>query len=912
MMMKEKIYRESMNFKLLSTAQLKNVFPEWENMINRIENYHQWLENVDLDKNDLMNKQYNLMYENVYSILGGRGAGKTSVIFTLRKYIEEYYPSDIVLPIVMPEVIPEGSDTLGWILASMESLVKELSSSMREKHQRSNDIFYDCKNRDNSLRTIYDEVKELCYSRQMKVGGNSFSEEIRNNERKNQSGYALSRKISEFWIRLIDTIKEVNGGREYKQKEPLIYLIFDDVDLSPERALEICSTITKYLSHPNLIIIMTADEELFYDVILDSITYKMRNLEEYFKMCEFSIKQKECDSYCNKLSDTASLYMGKIMPVSSRYMLKTFEECSEKQGFLLDGREEKQQDLEHFLREMVNNLIRRDYRSNRRQMNNRNFLYYQGNFVSAYLMFFGNTSRQIADASLVIKNFFEELSSMNRLKDYPEKYKKEYLKERVRGFVVDILRTRGTYWGNNDDIIQISKNLIVTKRGTADIYIEYAYLQQLFYDEFKEVRESRNQYEDMIKDNIQENRSEERSIIKKNISLFMLMFFTENILLLMNPLLMEFGMYGQRNRVHGHRYLVKGLDAMLAMESNEESLIRCDTESGNLSGFLYNYQNVLENYSMFIPFDRYNIADIRSYLYMLNKKESMEAKDLEKWYWESPKWFRTIVPMIWFAYKRTFLIDRRFYVENIKPLDKIPVYGRTVSKFLIKIEEVLRDIICGDEKETIGIIGREGEYAKELAQIRDDIARLYMEVENYEVLDKEKVYDSIQFISQQSVDFEIKLMAEETERKLEKKGDRVCLLSKNNMDSFFKSIERKDRRMQQSDYKKIWGEEETWGGILDKASTIKVNIDMSMADKNREELMQMQRQYIAIFKRLVAERLSSDEYFLELREIPNAGLFETIKKVYEGEESSNSIFSWDLKQIIREDTENYIKYIKNL
>lgn len=912
MMMKEKIYRESMNFKLLSTAQLKNVFPEWENMINRIENYHQWLENVDLDKNDLMNKQYNLMYENVYSILGGRGAGKTSVIFTLRKYIEEYYPSDIVLPIVMPEVIPEGSDTLGWILASLESLVKELSSSMREKHQRSNDIFYDCKNRDNSLRTIYDEVKELCYSRQMKVGGNSFSEEIRNNERKNQSGYELSRKISEFWIRLIDTIKEVNRGKEYKQKEPLIYLIFDDVDLSPERALEICSTITKYLSHPNLIIIMTADEELFYDVILDSITYKMRNLEEYFKMCEFSIKQKECDSYCNKLSDTASLYMGKIMPVSSRYMLKTFEECSEKQGFLLDGREEKQQDLEHFLREMVNNLIRRGYRSNRRQMNNRNFLYYQGNFVSAYLMFFGNTSRQIADASLVIKNFFEELSSMNRLKDYPEKYKKEYLKERVRGFVVDILRTRGTYWGNNDDIIQISKNLIVTKRGTADIYIEYAYLQQLFYDEFKEVRESRNQYEDMIKDNIQENRSEERSIIKKNISLFMLMFFTENILLLMNPLLMEFGMYGQRNRVHGHRYLVKGLDAMLAMESNEESLIRCDTESGNLSGFLYNYQNVLENYSMFIPFDRYNIADIRSYLYMLNKKESMEAKDLEKWYWESPKWFRTIVPMIWFAYKRTFLIDRRFYVENIKPLDKIPVYGRTVSKFLIEIEEVLRDIICGDEKETIGIIGREGEYAKELAQIRDDIARLYMEVENYEVLDKEKVYDSIQFISQQSVDFEIKLMAEEIERKLEKKGDRVCLLSKNNMDSFFKSIERKDRRMQQSDYKKIWGEEETWGGILDKASTIKVNIDMSMADKNSEELMRMQRQYITIFKKLVAERLSSDEYFLELREIPNAGLFETIKKVYEGEESSNSIFSWDLKQIIREDTENYIKYIKNL
>mgnify|MGYP000323329998 FL=1 len=126
-----------------------------------------------------------------------------------------------------------------------------------------------------------------------------------------------------------------------QDEEPLIYLIFDDVDLNPERALEICSAIIKYLSHPNLIIIMTADEELFYDVILNSMTYKMRNLAEYFKMGNSIVNGEECEKYCKKLRDTSSLYMGKIMPVSSRYTLKTFEECSQKQAFLLEDSEGK-------------------------------------------------------------------------------------------------------------------------------------------------------------------------------------------------------------------------------------------------------------------------------------------------------------------------------------------------------------------------------------------------------------------------------------------------------------------------------------------------------------------------------------------------------------------------------------------
>lgn len=237
--MREKIYRESMNFKVLSEGQLENIFPEWKELLNRIDNYRRWLEKVDLDRNSLVEEQYNLMYENVYSILGGRGSGKTSAIFTLRNFIKKAHPADKVLPIVMPEVIPEEGETLGWILASLESVVKQLSEDIKAKKQRDRNIFYDCKNED-TLIDIYNEVKELCYSRSMKTGGESFSEEVRKSERKSQSGYELSRKISEFWLKLVDTIKKIES-ESLNGDEPLIYLIFDDVDLNPEKALEICS-----------------------------------------------------------------------------------------------------------------------------------------------------------------------------------------------------------------------------------------------------------------------------------------------------------------------------------------------------------------------------------------------------------------------------------------------------------------------------------------------------------------------------------------------------------------------------------------------------------------------------------------------------------------------------------------------
>ena len=68
------------------------------------------------------------MYDNVFSIMGKRGTGKTSVVFTLQNMILEKYGrcyNDVVLPLIIPEAIPDNCTVLGWILAIVKEEVKK-------------------------------------------------------------------------------------------------------------------------------------------------------------------------------------------------------------------------------------------------------------------------------------------------------------------------------------------------------------------------------------------------------------------------------------------------------------------------------------------------------------------------------------------------------------------------------------------------------------------------------------------------------------------------------------------------------------------------------------------------------------------------------------------------------------------
>ena len=82
------IPRHKMGFKLLGKEQINNMFPEWNVMLNKIEIHRQQLSHLDVNFKKA-DSQYNLMYDNIFSIFGKRGSGKTSAIFTLKAYLKD-------------------------------------------------------------------------------------------------------------------------------------------------------------------------------------------------------------------------------------------------------------------------------------------------------------------------------------------------------------------------------------------------------------------------------------------------------------------------------------------------------------------------------------------------------------------------------------------------------------------------------------------------------------------------------------------------------------------------------------------------------------------------------------------------------------------------------------------------------
>ncbi|MGE9883906.1 hypothetical protein, partial [Blautia obeum] len=78
-------------FKILKDEQLSNIFPTYQMLFDKIRYHREKLNEHERIKG--LDSQYNLMYDNIYSIMGKRGSGKTSVIFTLKKKIEMDYPS---------------------------------------------------------------------------------------------------------------------------------------------------------------------------------------------------------------------------------------------------------------------------------------------------------------------------------------------------------------------------------------------------------------------------------------------------------------------------------------------------------------------------------------------------------------------------------------------------------------------------------------------------------------------------------------------------------------------------------------------------------------------------------------------------------------------------------------------------
>lgn len=542
--------------KILNDVQMKNVFPDYTDVISRIEEHRKWL--VEHQMQQFQQYQYNLMYDNVISIFGKRGTGKTSVAFTLHKKLEEdaRHSYDIVLPIIIPEVIPADGSALGWLLAIVKDQILEFEQVLERQLAKPGDeigtdrFWENCKYHQAGkqgfrLSEELDRLVELFHSAKYNPANElSYNIAVGNSVKQSQNYYEFAKAIVTFWDHWVSAIRELYKAQQNSREEiaPLIYFVFDDVDLAPQKVDELLSIIIKYLSHPNIIVITTADEEMFLEVIEERLNRDIGRLPKEWRHYLKSIDMNENDwgyplegpeevrsnESGELICKTARRYLGKVMPTSTRYYLKEFNTVEEKRRFHLD----EGMGLWEGICSQVDRLLVFSASAN--------FLTENQTDRDYYLNFLGSTSRQVGNAYIGIRDFIdcliEKIQSCGGKTAQNTGNKMQYTEEIYNNtwrFLHISINSNHDLAEKIEDVERFINEVFWLEHNQWRLYINYAYI-----DEY--LRKTAAIY----------SRAEQ---VKTAFQLYSLFHFAENIFVMLESCTEE-GITGRR-KIHGLSYL---------------------------------------------------------------------------------------------------------------------------------------------------------------------------------------------------------------------------------------------------------------------------------------------------------------------------------------------------------------------
>lgn len=687
--------------KILSDTQLKNILPTYNNIMEKIEVCRR-VANDRLDTENDENKkrryQDNLMYDNVFSVLGKRGTGKTSVAFTLQKKIEEIGHSeyDVVLPLIIPEVIPENCTVLGWILAIVKEEMEVLEENIHEEERktggeqnRSRYRYSGERTSEKSLVAKLDEISQMFFAGSYNPSNEeSYYRAIGYSVQQAGDYYRFAKEISDLWGRWIKRIREYYKLKEGDKRTicPMIYFIFDDVDLAPEKIDELLSVIIKYLSHPNIIVITTADERLFLEVIEKQLDQKIgripgewreylnHNQEYPFAVIDTEEKRRKKD-FEDVVNQTAAMYLGKVLPPSTRYYLRLFQTAKQKENFYVRDGETLGNAISRQISELISCIDGK----------HSNFMVVNNALINFYLKFIGDTSRQISNVYVVLSELVCNLKKIaaNMKKDNTD-IDNVYIEEQInelyqecRYFLRVTLNSNHNLTRTIENIDEFVDEVFLPEYNQWQLYINYLYI---------------NEY---VEDNavIGNGSEEEERAVKVEVALqlYSLFAFLENMLLLMEDVFPK-GITG-RKKVHAISFMAEYIQGT-AFENRH--IFREDLPAND---FFEHYNNLLDRLKSIVSDEK--VSDRKfsmEYFYNLRKYE-LDRKsngrrdssfpnraEVGRSARNNPKWFNQLVRMLTMVYGNAYLFAKDDMADCLTFKDK-----KCLVRYQRKICSVLQE-----------------------------------------------------------------------------------------------------------------------------------------------------------------------------------------------------------------------------
>lgn len=674
--------------KILTETQLENVLPTYENFFHKVDVCREAAQR-ESEMNEKRHYQYNFMYDNVLSFLGKRGTGKTSVAFTLRKMIKEKYEKkhcDVVLPLIIPEVIPSNCTVLGWILAIVGEEITQLEDQITdlEKGEKNESCWSKCRYSEgmNGEEKLTIKLERLCqrfYAGSYDPSNeSSYYKVIDYSVRQAVDYYNFGKGIAEIWDGWIDRIKylyELKARKENETKKnekaticPMIYFIFDDVDLAPEKIEELLSVIIKYLSHPNIMVLTTADESLFLEVIEKSLDKKIGRLPGEWRHYLMQNAQTPYAHWRHNLSEdnseqedlvykTARMYLGKVLPTSTRYYLCMFNTAQQKENFCLEDGINLGIAVQNEIRLLINCCYRK-------RVNN--FMLSNDKVVNFYLKFFGNTSRQIGNVYIALQELIETLKSISirvQKGTLSEERALQKVYQNIRNFLSIAITANHDLAKVVEQIDGFVDEIYMWEYNQWRLYINYIYLN------------------DFLKKKLSEESMQKK--VQISMALYALLVFVENILLIV-----EYSFPNgitKRRTTHAVVYLTEYISTSVF---SEQKLFRDDLHPDE---FFAHYSNILDRLESIVDNKEKGARFHMEYLYSFREysyKRPPKRDEVAKIFKSNPKWFGQLTAMLTMVYGNAYLITADDVEECMVSFDNIYLTG-----YQTRIDRILKSNI---------------------------------------------------------------------------------------------------------------------------------------------------------------------------------------------------------------------------
>lgn len=661
--------------KILTESQMRMGLPLYDTLLNKIERIRD--EATLVDRSMLLRQSIeNLKYDQIFSILGGRGAGKTSVLMTLRHELEQK-EHNVIFPIIMPELIEDDENIVSWIISAMKENLEQVEKTIANFGYKNNSVEYQefCKerklfdrcafNRQNRLRQLLNELTNAYYATEFKKQNSTadyatYKELLANGV---ESSYSLTKKFTKYWNELTDvytkylhelhTITPQNA--EYKS--PLIFIFIDDADLKPQILNELLFVIPKYLSHPNVVVFVSASQKtLAYSVknfMYKSITQNtfdlpaLMDIEHQYNGNSIldgegkTIKFHELryGREYDKIKKLADEILRKIFPIYNRFYLRKYDSYQDKGLLQMFANEQPDchdtvklskrltDELKDFKKEIIrlhtDSILFKDKKNNKvMEAKEKSFKLIKEDSDSLanemYISFLGRYSRDISSVYFALKDALAAMVTL--LNEYYANTKKPVLDEMSEKFIESMYEIVTKFI---TAAVDSNRNLTMFSRSVRDLvkmrllhwqlYVDYAKILDVFKEE-RYFQGNRNHIEPFVE-------------------MFCLLNFVEQLIVLVIP---------QRKTTHGY-------------EEFPQLLQLCGIEIVNCKPYIKkrNIDSMLNQYYEFYKFDIIPEFDIqriehrKGFLRGVNSLgmiDNVKKQDsLTQNYIRSPKWHDLLI-----------------------------------------------------------------------------------------------------------------------------------------------------------------------------------------------------------------------------------------------------------------------------